>query len=135
MATLTITAANVGVGSTAQVLPFTVGQATTHGQALYIDTADGLAKPADADAAATAKARCIAITSATGTGQTVYGITSGDLVLGAILTKGTEYYVHTTAGVICTKDELASGDFVTRLGIAKTTSILAVSIEATGVDL
>ena len=135
MATLTITAANVGVGAGARVLPFTVGQATTHGQPLYIDTSDTLAKLADADAAATAKVACIAVTAASGSGLPVLGLVEGDLHLGAILTAGAEYYLHTTAGLIGLKSDIGAGDFITRIGIARATSILEVRFDASGITI
>lgn len=135
MATLTITAANIGVGSSAEIRPVTVGQSTAHGIPLYQDTSDGLWKPADADAEATAKAACISVTSATASGEDVIAIFTGDLRMGAILTKGTEYYVNTTAGLIGEKSDLGSGDYVTRLGIAKSTSVLDVRPLASGVTL
>ena len=126
MADLTITAANVGVEDGATVDFITVAQATTHGQALYLNgTTYALA---DADVLASARATHIAYTSATASGQKVYAIRKGGLRLGAILTQGTEYYVSTTAGGICPKSDLASGDHVRRLGIATSSSVLYVEI-------
>lgn len=136
MPALTITAANVGVGENANTDIITVGQATNHGVVLYVDTAtDSLYKPADADAVDTAKANAISLTSATGTGLPVLVLRNGDLYLGAILTQGVEYYLGTTPGTIVLKSDLASGDYVTRIGIARTTSILEVDIDATGITL
>lgn len=133
---LTITAANVGVGSNAKTQPVVVGQATSHGEVLYVDTTDNnLNKKADADFEETAKARGIAVTAGTANGSTVIVLTDGDLVLGSILTQGVEYYVGTTPGTIMTKAELSAGDYITRLGIAKNTTTLAVDISVTGVTL
>ena len=135
MAALTITAANLGVGSGAQVQSYEVGAAVSHGQVIYYDTANSDHRLADADALGTAKATAISITAASADGDFVIAIKRGPLVLGAILTKGTEYYLGTTAGTIVPKGDLTTGDFVTRLGIATSTSVLEVDIDATGVEL
>jgi hypothetical protein len=132
MATLTITAANVGVGAGANVQPFIVGQATNHGKVLYVDASDSKAKPTNVTAAATAKAIGINVSYGSGDGATVLVIQSGPLYLGAILTAGVEYYAD-TSGNIVTKDELAGGEFITRLGIAISTTVLQVKLDATGV--
>lgn len=132
MATLTITAANVGVNANANMQSFIVGQSTTHGKVLYIDPVDNKAKPTAVTAATTAKAVGINVTFGSGDNATVFCITSGPLYLGAILTAGVEYYAD-GSGNISTKDELASGEFITRLGIALSTTVLQVKIDATGV--
>jgi hypothetical protein len=132
MATLTITAANVGTGVGANVQPFIVGQATNHGKVLYVDAADSKAKPTTVTAAATAKAVGLNVTYGSGDNASVLVIISGPLYLGAILTAGVEYYAD-SSGNISTKDELASGEFITRLGIAISTTVLQVKIDATGV--
>lgn len=126
MADLSITAANVGFESGSIIETLIVAQATNHGQTLYQNgTTYALA---DADVLASAAATHIAITSATASGQTVSAIRKGGLRLGAILTQGTEYYVSTTPGGICPKADLSTGDYVRRLGIATSTSVLYVEI-------
>lgn len=126
MAALTITASNVGVTSATAVdaVKLTVGQATSHGQLLYRDSTDGLYKLADADAEASSKATHMAITSASTSGDTVLAVSGGDVTLGSILTTGTDYYVHTTAGSIGVRGDLSAGDYVRRVGIAKSSSVL-----------
>lgn len=135
MAALTITAANVGVGSNAAFQRYEVGAAIGHGQVIYYDTNNADYRLADADTAATARAVGITVTSATADGNFVLAVTRGELTLGAILTVGTEYYLGTTPGEIVPKADLVTGDFVTRLGIATSTSTLFVDINATGVAL
>ena len=135
MAAVTITAANLGVGANAATRLYEVGVATAHGQVIYLDTANGDYRLADADVEATAKAAAIAVTSASADGDYVIGLTSGDLVIGSGLVKGAEYYLGTTPGTIVPKSDLAGGDYVTRLGIAKSTSVLAVAIDVTGITL
>ena len=63
-------------------------------------------------------------------------IRSGELNLGAILTAGTQYFLGAAAvGTIVPFGDLTTGDRVIRIGWAKTTSILVVDIEDTGVVL
>lgn len=135
MAALIITAANVGIGTNARTNPAVVGQATTHGIVLYIDTTDDLYKPADADAAITGRGRCISLTAATGTGLPVVALFSGDIVLGAILTAGTDYYVGTTPGTIVPRADLGSGDFIQRIGRAISTTVLRVDFDQEVVEI
>ena len=135
MAAITITAASLGIGDGAVVQQYEVGEEVTHGEVIYLDTANKDYRLADADAAATAKAAAVAVTYGSADGQTVLAITRGKLVIGSGLTQGTEYYLGTTPGTIVPKADLATGDYVTRIGIASSTSILDVSIDVTGVVL
>lgn len=135
MAAITITAASVGIGSGARIEVVEVGEAIAHGDVIYYDTTNLDNRKADADIEATAKAVGIAVTSATGDGAFVAVVRSGSIVLGSVLTQGTEYYLGTTAGTIVPKSDLASGDYVTRLGIAISATTLQVDIRATGVTI
>ena len=136
MADISITAANVVKGSNAVVEPGTAGATITAGQVVYKDAADGKYKLADADSAtAAAKApRGIALNGASD-GQPLSIIRSGDVTIGATLTAGTAYYCSPVAGGICPLADVASGDDVVLLGLAKSTSVLAVDIQVTGVTL
>ena len=60
---------------------------------------------------------------------------SGDLTIGATLTAGTAYYLSDTAGGICPLADVGSGEYVVLIGIAKSTSVLAVDIQYPGVSL
>lgn len=135
MAAITITAANLGVGANAQTRLYEVGVAVSHGQVIYLDTANNDYRLADADAEATAKAAAIAVTAASADGDYVLGLSRGKLVIGSGLTQGVEYYLGTTPGTIVPKGDLAGGDEVTRIGIASSTSVLEVAIESTGITL
>lgn len=135
MAAITITAANVGVGAGAVIQMVEAGEAITHGMPIYRDTASLDFRKADADAEATAIVKGITITACTADGTQVAIITRGPLVLGSVLTQGTEYYLGTTAGTIVPKSDLATGDYVTRLGIASSATTLEVDIQSTGVTL
>lgn len=134
MAALTITAANVipVAGYTSKIR--LSAAAITIGQSMYIDASDQWAL-ADADALATAACTAISLSQAAAAGQPVLGMTSGDLGLGAILTVGIPYVVHTTAGGIGPYSDLSSGDFPTLIGWPTTTSNLRLNFAASVVAI
>lgn len=57
------------------------------------------------------------------------------LYVGTILTQGIYYYLGATAGTIVPYGDLLSGDYVTRIGFAESTSVLRVDLDATGVTI
>jgi hypothetical protein len=119
MADLSITAANVLASDSATPVRRGIAGATiTAGQVLYVDTAaDNVLKLADADVLASAAVAGIALNGAA-TGQPVeYVEADPDFTPGATTVAGTTYYLSTTAGAICPVGDLATGDFVTVLGI------------------
>jgi hypothetical protein len=135
MAAVSITAANVGIGDGATIEILEVGETVTHGEVLYFDSANVDYRLADADVESTAKAKGISVTSAAADGSFVVAVTRGPLVLGGGLTQGVEYYLGTTPGEIVPKADLVTGDYVTRLGIASSTTVLQVDIRVTGVTV
>ncbi|MBT8198949.1 MAG: hypothetical protein KJO36_00395 [Acidimicrobiia bacterium] len=129
MADLTITAANVIAASGATTKLVTAGATITAGDAVYEDTSDSNEyKLCDADVAGTADCDGIALTGSSD-GQPLVIITKGDLNPGATATLGETYVVSTTAGGIAPISDLGSGDFVTILGVATTTSNIAIDIQ------
>jgi len=139
MADLTVTATSVIKGSNVtNIQTKTAGEAIDAGEVVYLDTTTSTMKLADADSGTTLDAVRtpigIALNSA-GTGQPLTYMTSGDVTLGAILTAGTAYYLSGTAGKICPLADVAAGDDVVALGLAKSTSVLALNIQAPGVEL
>lgn len=136
MADISITAANVVPGQNATVTGGTAGATIAAGKAVYRDPADLKWKLADCDSATAAErdVRGIALNGASN-GQPLDVLTEGDITLGAVLTAGVAYYLSGTAGGICPVGDLASGDYPTLIGIAKSTSVLSVKINASGVAL
>lgn len=102
------------------------------GQPVYL-TDGGVAMPGDADASSTAA--CIGIALATAyANQHVPIATQGVFNFSApVLTVGTIYCVSPNAGKICPWADLASGDYVTILGVAESTSALRLDVNATGI--
>jgi hypothetical protein len=136
MADLTQTAANVVQGSTARIRKGTAGAVITAGMPLYMDAADGnKLKPADADASAlTAAVVGIALTGGAANQPIAY-VEAGLVNLGATLTVGAIYVLSGTAGGICPEADLATGDWVTVLGIAVSAVLLDLRVNVSGVQV
>ena len=136
MADLTLTAANVLAGSNATTNLGTAGATITAGQVVYFDDTTKTYKLADTDSA-TAAVRSpagIALNGASA-GQPLMVQTGGDITLGAVLTAGVAYYLSGTAGGICPVADVTSGDYPVILGMAKSTSVLAIKIVEAGVAI
>ena len=134
MADISITAANVLPGADARTEHGTFGATITQGQVVYRDAADGKYKLADTDSATAAVKvpRGIAL-NAGSDGQEAAVQTEGEINLGATLAVGTTYGVTATAGVICPDADIASTNFVTILGVAKTAAILKLKPIVSGI--
>jgi hypothetical protein len=135
MADLSITAANVKPNSVlVAISPVTLGETITAGQPLYKSTTDGKYYRADADVASTARVDGICILG--GTADTVGIIQrAGELQIGATVTKGETYVVSTNVGQICPRSDLAAGDFISILGVAKSTSVLRLVVSPTEISI
>ena len=128
MADLTITVADVKKTDSTSIAEGIAGATITAGQPVYKDsTASNKLKPADADVLATAAAVGIALHGASADQPLKYA-TSGNLTLSAVMTAGAVYVVSTNAGGIAPVADLGSGDYVTLLGIATSTTNLKLSI-------
>lgn len=136
MADLTITAANVKLvsGNTENM---TAGTTITAAQAVYKEAATNKAKLADNDNA-TSEIRAIyglALHAALAD-QPLQVAKNGAVVdLGAILTAGVDYYLSGTAGAICVRADVTTGDDPVRIGIALTTAHLQLDFADPGVTL
>lgn len=134
MANLTITATNVIAVDGYVPIDLIAGEAITRGKPFYTKAADGKAWVATSEGtAAQAAVTGIALNDAAA-GQPIKGIAGGDLGLGAILTAGLRYDLS-DAGAICPSADTTTGDYVTMLGMATTTSNLRVYLWRSGVEL
>lgn len=138
MADLVLTPSAILAGAGAKVTSGTAGATIIAGQVVYLDsTTTGKWHHADSDAA-TAAARGqganvgIALNGASN-GQPIDVLTEGPITLGAVLTAGTAYYLSPTPGGICPLADLLTGDYVTLLGLATSTSVLQVAVQYSGV--
>lgn len=136
MADLTITAASVVAATGAAVTNGMAGATITAGQAVYLNATTKKWELADSNGtpAAARKAGGIALNGAS-LNQPVAVATAGDVTIGATLTAGTAYYLSDTPGGICPVADVGTGENVCLLGMAKSTSVLAVNIQAPGVTL
>ncbi len=128
MANLTITAANVVL--TADSVPFygTAGETLVQGQPVYYRDSDlRWWKAESGDTVAKAQATAIVVTPAVAGGQ-VGLCGTGSLSLGAILTLNTLYVLSATNGLICPIADLVATDWVTLIGVPKSTSVLQLTI-------
>ena len=131
MSDLTITQPNVervsgSIGTT------TAGSAVTAGQPIYLDATDSTVKPASSLSLAESVAVGVALNNAA-TGQPVTYQLANTITIGATLTVGVAYYVSLTPGSICLESDVGSGEFPTLLGFAISTTVIALSIQSSGV--
>jgi hypothetical protein len=135
MSDISITAANVQRGSDAEIESGTFGATVTAGQVVYRDAADGKYKLADADhaTAAVRQPRGIALNGGSD-GQPATIQRSGDITIGGTLVGGVAYYLSpTTPGGIAPLADVAIGDDYVLLGLAKSTTVLDLDIQISGV--
>jgi hypothetical protein len=133
---LSVTAASVAAGTNAQIENGTAGATITAGQVVYKEASSKKFKLADADSA-TSEVKSpygIALNGASD-GQPLSVIKSGDLTAGATLTAGGRYYLSSTAGGIQPEADLSTGENIALLGLAKSTTVLGVTIIVPGVTV
>ncbi|RMG90115.1 MAG: hypothetical protein D6706_20155 [Chloroflexi bacterium] len=135
MADLVITAANVLASSSASVASGIAGATITAGQPLYKDSADAYAlKPAQADAATTDEVVGVALHGAADGQPIQYVVSDSALNLGATLVAGQVYVLSAaSAGGVAPISDLTSGNYVSVLGVATTTSTLKLHVINSGV--
>jgi len=137
MSDIAITAANVIAGSGASVdRAHNAGASLTAGQVVYLEASSGTYKLADCNSA-TAEVRVpvgIALNAA-GSGQPVAVLTKGPITIGGTVTGGVAYYLSGTPGGIRPVADNTTGDYPAILGIASSSSVLQVNIQASSVAL
>ena len=136
MADLSVTAANVKLvsGPTEDI---TAAAAITAGQVVYKEAASNDAKLSDNDSA-TAEVRAIrgiALHAAAIDQPLKIAKNTAIVEFGAILTAGVDYYLSGTAGGICPRADVTTGDDPVRVGIATTTSRLLLDFADPDVTL
>jgi hypothetical protein len=128
MADLVITAASVLASTGAVRETGIAGAAIAAGEVVYKDS-NNKYQLADADGAAALRTPTgIALNSAAAN-QPMHIQKSGDITLGAVLTAGTAYYLSDTPGKICPLADVTGGDYIVLLGLAESTTVLALNIQ------
>ena len=136
MADLTITAANVIAAPGARRKNGTAGATITAGQPVHLSPTTGryILSDADAEGIGDVTEFAVALHGASD-GQPLQVILSGDLTLGAVMVAGTTYCISDTPGGIAPRADLAAGDDVIVLGVARSTSVLKMKPIISGVTL
>lgn len=137
MADLTITAANVVAGSNAVInRSRAAGEAIAAGKAVYLSstTKKWMLGDSNSATAEAKKAGGVALNGAA-LNQPLAVATGGDVTMGATLTPGSPYYLSETPGGIQPGADLAAGENVCLIGMAKDASTLTINIQAPGVTL
>jgi len=137
MADISVTAASVAMHATApSTAQVTYGATITQGQVLYKDATDSNHyKLADADLSAAASTVAgIALTPGDD-GDKGYVATAGPIDVGGTLTVGVVYALSDTdsGGFIAPVADLATGDYVSILGVASAADQLELKIDNSGV--
>lgn len=136
MTDITITPANVVSGSNASIASGTAGAAIAAGDVVYLASASKKWLLADADSTTAEARKAIGFALNTATlNQPVSVQIGGDITLGGVLTAGTSYFLSDEPGKACPVADLATGDYVCLLGLAKSTSVLAIDVQFPNVAL
>lgn len=125
MADLSVTAANVLKGAGAVTEAGTAGGTITAGMPVY-KSSDNKILATDADSATVAARQAIGIAlNAASDGQPVdYMKMGGEITIGATMTAGVTYYLSGTAGGICPLADVGASEYLSIVGIAKSTTVL-----------
>lgn len=136
MVDISITPANVVASSTATRENGTAGASILAGKVVYKDSTTNKYVLADSNLANVEGRvpRGIAMHAAENN-QPLAIHRAGDITIGATLVAGQDYYLSDTAGGICPRADVGATENVVLIGLAKSTTILAVDIQVTGVTL
>lgn len=114
------------------------GATITAGLTLYKDATDSKKlKAADANASVDTAA-CVGVAmnnAAPGQPVCYCGEAGDEITLGVTVVKGTRYVLSATAGKICPISDLASGHWVTDVGIAKDAATIVCDVHPTGIQV
>jgi len=134
MADISVTPSTVIAGSNATRDIGIAGETIVAGKAVFLNASTNRWMLSDNNGTGTRQVSGIALNGASAN-QPVSVIKYGDLTIGATLVAGTDYWLSATAGGICPRADLATGMDAIQIGVAKSTSVLAVAIQDPGVTL
>ena len=136
MADLTVTASSVVADPNASRVSGQSGETITAGKAVYLSSTTKKWMLADSNSATAEakKAGGIALNGAS-LNQPLVVCTSGPVTIGATLTAGQPVYLSETPGGLQSAADLATGENVCLIGLAASTTVLNVAIQAPGVTL
>lgn len=136
MVDLVITPASVVAGSDATTENGIAGVAITAGQQVWLNAVTGKYELADSNSATVGarRSRGTALHAAA-LNQPLSIQKAGNITIGATLVAGTDYYLSDTPGGICPRADIGVGEYVCLLGLAKSTTVLALDIQFPNVSL
>jgi hypothetical protein len=136
MTDLVIVPGSVVAGANAQRASGTAGVTITAGQLVYKDPATTKYLLCDNNAADVnaRKPEGVALNSAS-LNQPITLQTAGDITIGATLAAGTDYFLSTAPGAICPRADVIATMNVVLIGLARSTTVLAIDIQVSGVTL
>lgn len=136
MVDITITPANVVAGSNAATAEGVAGATIAAGKAVAKDPTTKRLVLADSNHATPELRKPLGIAlHAAETNQPLKYLTAGDITIGATVTAGVAYYMSDTPGGICPVADVGSGEYVSLIGLAKSTTVITVDIQHPGVAL
>jgi hypothetical protein len=136
MTDITITPTSVVAGANASTETGMAGEAITAGKLVYRAAATQKLMLSDTNAAAAEAHKPLGVAlNGASLNQPVMVQKHGDITIGATLVVGDSYYASDTAGGICPRADVAAGEEVVLIGLAKSTTVLAIDIQAPGVTL
>lgn len=138
MADLSITAANVVQYASARVnTSYLIGETITAGQVVYLKAADSRWWKSQCDGTAAESGsgvlRGIALNGGAA-GQPAAVQEAGDIVIGATVTVGLEYYLSSTAGGICPIADLSSTNYLHIVGYGVSSTVVRLLMHASGIQ-
>lgn len=112
----------------------TAGETVTAGQPVYLKASDSKYYKADANASAEAAGAVAIMLHGADAGQPIKAQSGGDITIGAGAAPavGTIYVVSGTAGGIAPSADIATGWYVTILGVGAASNIIKMKVYASG---
>lgn len=136
MTDIVIAPANVIAQPGASINRGTAGATIVAGQMVYRDDVNGTYKLADADSVTQDVQETVGMAlNGAADNQPLAVLEYGDVALGAVLTAGARYYLSSTPGGVAPETDLSTGEEINLIGLARSTSILAVQITRPGVTV
>jgi hypothetical protein len=134
MADLSITAASVVADPSASRVSGQAGETITARAAVYLSSTTKKWMLADSNSATAEAKKAVGVAlNGAALNQPIAICTSGPVTIGATLVAGDAYYLSETPGGIQPAADLGAGENVCLLGMAASTSVLNVAIQAPGV--
>jgi len=133
MADITITAANVQQSTASIDTRGTAAEAINAGQCVYVNSS-GLIALADASASATAAVVGVAINTAAAGQKVSYSTKDSLFTIGGTVVARESYVVSATAGGIAPASDLLTGEYISSIGVAISTTEIYLNPYATGAN-